>query len=236
MAVPKSESTAPTESKTLLLVGAGHGHLYLLAQAHKLISAGCAVTVVDPGDFWYSGLAPGVFGGSFDQDADRVDVARLCRAVGARHIVGRATALERASKTLILDDGTCLPYDLISLNVGSKVPIPFPADDPSLVFTAKPMLRLLELQERVMKAWASKHTPRVAVVGAGASGCELACNLAGFARRKNQPIHITLIGRAAQIMQDAPKPVQRLMHKALNDFQIDLICDAQVVKQSTAGL
>ena len=43
--------------RTVILVGAGHVHLYVIAHAEALIARGARVVFIDPGEFWYSGLA-----------------------------------------------------------------------------------------------------------------------------------------------------------------------------------
>ncbi len=53
---------ALSRSQTLILAGAGHVHLYLAAHAGELVARGARVVLVDPGEFWYSGLATGMLG------------------------------------------------------------------------------------------------------------------------------------------------------------------------------
>ena len=48
---------------TVILVGAGHVHLYVAAHAKALVERGARVVLIDPGEFWYSGLATGMLGG-----------------------------------------------------------------------------------------------------------------------------------------------------------------------------
>ncbi len=48
------------QAKTIILIGAGHVNLYVAAHARALIEHGGRVVLIDPGVFWYSGMATGL--------------------------------------------------------------------------------------------------------------------------------------------------------------------------------
>lgn len=215
----------------LLLVGAGHGHLHLLVRAERLRVAGYAVTFVDPGDFWYSGLAPAVLGGSFDDEAGRVDIAQLCARNGVHFIRAKMAGLVQGGWEIRLSDGTCVPFDILSLNVGSQVQLPFPVNAPDRLFTAKPIARLRGLKTALFAKWDQGKAARVAVIGGGASGCELACNVAGLARRHRAKIDLMILDRNSEPMAKSPLPVRRHMQHALSDFGIHFCKNTSVKAQ-----
>jgi selenide,water dikinase len=52
-----------TTTAPLLLAGAGHAHLHLLANRQRLPMR--EVVLIEPGGFWYSGMASGVLGARY---------------------------------------------------------------------------------------------------------------------------------------------------------------------------
>lgn len=67
-------------ARTVILVGAGHAHLYVTAHAEALVAAGARVVHISPGKFWYSGLATGMLGGRYSAGEDQVDPRTLAEA------------------------------------------------------------------------------------------------------------------------------------------------------------
>lgn len=52
-----------TRRTTITLVGAGHAHLFVASRVESLIALGARVVLIEPAEFWYSGLASGMLGG-----------------------------------------------------------------------------------------------------------------------------------------------------------------------------
>jgi NADH dehydrogenase FAD-containing subunit len=189
----------------ILLLGAGHAHLLLLAGAAAL--RGHQLTVVAPGPAWYSGLATGVLAGAHAPEDDQVDVAALASRCGARFVAGEAVALDRTARRVSLADGTALPYDALSLSLGSVVVLPSGAEAfPDRVFAAKPIARLAALRQELERRFVAGERVRVVVAGAGITGCEIAAAIAGLAARRGGSAAITLLagdGRPLAALPDA---------------------------------
>jgi selenide,water dikinase len=122
----------------------------------------------------YSGMLPGLVAGLYAPEECRVDLLRLATAAGARLVHDRATGLQAGARRLLCARHPPLRYDLISLDIGSVVrPLPpgggcvlpvRPIGD----FPARLDVALARLPDR---------RPRLAVVGGGAAGVELAFSL-----------------------------------------------------------
>jgi NADH dehydrogenase FAD-containing subunit len=152
----------PEAARRLVLAGAGHAHAIAL-RAFAAKRPGCSIAVVAPGaSVLYSGMLPGVAAGHYRPDECAIDFAALARAAGAEFIGDAVCGLDAASRTLRLASGNSLSYDLLSLNVGSEVAAPPGA------LTVKPFGTFLD---------AVRHARRVAVIGAGAAGVEVAMAL-----------------------------------------------------------
>lgn len=151
----------------LLLLGGGHAHVRALGEFRD-----SDATLVTPfPHHTYSGMVPGFVAGHYRLDEIRIDLARLAARAGAKLVIGRVAALDAARRLARLEDGTELQYDVASLNLGS-IPATAPGSAEHAL-AAKPF-------ENFMESWleAKDRVRKVAVVGAGAAGVELAMAVA----------------------------------------------------------
>ena len=150
--------------KQLLLLGGGHAHALVLRELGRKPLPGVEVTLATEFPVHtYSGMLPGLIAGHYNQTDLQIDLARLAREAGAALLLDRAVGLDPERRIVRFESGTKLSYDLLSLNLGS-VPAGAP---PGL--GAKPFETFIARWNDVgMKA------KRIAVVGAGAAGVELA--------------------------------------------------------------
>lgn len=156
--------------RRLLLVGAGHAHLTLLRDLAKTALYGARVTLVTPLERQvYSGMLPGVIAGHYRLDEAQIDVAALCARAHVELVAARVDALDVRARRASLDDGATLEYDALSLNPGSLVERSLPGAERTL--PVKPL-------DDFLAALDGKRLGRVAVVGAGAAGAEVAMALA----------------------------------------------------------
>ncbi len=173
-----------------MLVGAGHAHLHLLKHADRLARAGYRITLVAPRWFDYSGAASAIAAAGRDLAEGRIDVGTLARG-SVEHRQAVATDLEPGARTVTLDDGATIEWDVVSLNIGSVAARP-----PGVVVTdevvgVKPLADLARLRERLDRPPTGRGH-RVTVVGAGPSGIELAAQLA--ARTDTDRVHLLEAG------------------------------------------
>lgn len=158
----------------LLLVGAGHGHLYVIQRAAQLAAAGYSVRLLAPRFFDYSGVASATAAGAVSRDVGRIDVRALAAASGVEHHEGTLASLDVEARTAKTAEGGRLSYDVLSVNVGSAVE-PAGMVVHESVFTVKPLSGLAELDGRLRAFEGTGAT--VTVIGGGASGLELAAHL-----------------------------------------------------------
>lgn len=159
----------------VVLVGAGHAHLHLVAQAARLRRCGVELCVLAPATFFYSGLAIATATGVSPPGANRIDVAALCARHGVEHHDVVVDDLDRAARRVRDDTGVWHEYELVSFNVGSNVPGP-PVPTGDDVLRVKPLASLDQLPAR-LRALDHHRRVRVSIVGAGPTGCELAAHL-----------------------------------------------------------
>lgn len=200
--------------KRVVLVGAGHAHLHTLKRAAAFRQRGHELIVVAPDLFWYSGLATGMLGGCYPPELDQVDVAALTERGGGRFIRDRVTGIDPQFRLVHLQGGPPLPYDVLSLTLGSEPPtIDGTANDPCC-YTVKPIRRLLQLREDLEARFAATpaHAPRVVVAGGGVTACELSANILALAAARGGRVHLTVLtGRGEALAQLPPRPRARVL-------------------------
>jgi selenide,water dikinase len=157
----------------LVLLGGGHAHAFVLLRLRQYISKNLDVVLVSPGPrHTYSGMVPGVIAGHYAAAQAQIDVARLARDAGVELILNNVQRLESASRTVFLASGDAVSYDIASLNLGSLPDFFGVPGAAQHAIAAKPF-------EEFVAGWRAlleqgPAAPRIAIVGAGASGVELA--------------------------------------------------------------
>lgn len=207
----------------VVLVGAGHTHLHVITEAARLRAAGVELTVLAPATFLYSGLAIATATGVSPPGANRVDVAALC----ARHDVAHHDAvvddLDLDARRVRTDDGSWHGYDRISFNVGSGVPGP-PVPTGAGVLRVKPLASLDELPAR-LTALDDREQVRISIVGAGATGCELAAHLGTRLAGRE---HITVHDRGDGPVPAFPDAARKRVHRRLVERGVRFDLHAEV--------
>ncbi|MGQ0581782.1 MAG: selenide, water dikinase SelD [Reyranella sp.] len=162
--------------KDLVLIGGGHAHVHVVKSFGMKPMPGVRLTLIGRDiETPYSGMIPGFVAGQYSFDECHIDLARLAAWTGARLIQAEAIGLDRANRQVLLKDRPPVSYDLLSLDVGSSPgveAIPGAAEHATAV---KPIAELgrrwLAFVERVK----DRRGPlRIAVIGGGAGGVELA--------------------------------------------------------------
>ncbi len=202
----------------LLLLGGGHAHVLVLLKFRNFISKHLEVRLVTPSPAHvYSGMVPGVVAGHYAAADAQIDLARLARAAGVELVIGRVQGLDPDAKRITLANGDTLDYDVASLNLGSQPQLPG-----AWAIAVKPfeefMARWRELLENGRKG------QRIAVVGAGAGGVELAMAMKYSLDRRGA-------GGAVVLFSDRnifPTAVAPRIRKALGRLSIELREDTPV--------
>lgn len=221
----RSHPTDNHRKPRLLLIGAGHAHLHLLQQRSLLSRFN--VTLVDPGAFWYSGLASSVLAGDHPASADRIDPAAICRARGIALIRARLDAISTDMQTARLSNGASLPFDRLGLNLGSAPALRSSLEEASgdgrSHWQIKPIPQLLRLRRSLERRFILGQPVTVEILGAGASGVEIACAIDALGRRHrvaDDALNIHLRHRGSGPLPDAPERARRYLLAALERRKI----------------
>ncbi|AVO53433.1 FAD-dependent oxidoreductase [Ectopseudomonas mendocina] len=158
----------------LLLAGAGHAHLGVLRRWALVERPPGRIGLLSPGpEAWYAGMLPGLISGRFNAADCRVELLALCRAAKVDLIEGQIASLDADMRCVQLSDGRSLQGEWLSLNVGAGMAIPPQQGDAMQVLAARPIEALLAGWQQ----WQAEPR-RMAILGGGAGGVELALALA----------------------------------------------------------
>ena len=210
----------------LVLLGAGHAHAEVLRQAAMRPLPGVRVTLIArEAETPYSGMLPGLVRGEYRHEEAHLDCARLAAAAGARLILAAATGIDPVGRVVRFGVRPDLPFDLLSIDVGGEpqagtggIPV-----KPIGRFLA----RLAELESRI------EAGGRIAVVGGGASGAELAIAVA--IRLRGRAV-VVLVSAASEVLAGAPGLVRRAVARGLAAAGVAVVSGGRAVRHEGGRL
>ncbi len=224
--------------KHLLLIGGGHAHMVTLANLAVFTDKGFDVTVIQPSEYhYYSGMGPGMLGGTYSPEDIRFATRLQVEAGGGRFVLGKAHRIDCDKKLVYLEGSEeGLPYDVLSCNAGSFVPQDTLSGTFPNVFTPKPIEELLVAKERILQM-AGKGQITVAVIGSGPSAIEIAGNIHQLCRRQGVTMpKIQLFGgrsfMSGRIGHVRRVDADRLVFDNDREYPADIIFAAVGVKPS----
>ncbi len=220
--------------KRLVLVGGGHAHMVTLANLGSFLKKGHEVTVIGPSAYhYYSGMGPGMLGKFYTPDDIRFATRQVVEKQGGRFVLGKVTRIDPQGKTLFLEDGATVRYDVLSCNAGSYVPQSNVKGSGDAIFPVKPIERLMEAQSRLLDLAAhGKFT--VAVVGGGPSSVEIAGNVWRLLKDCARHMADIRIFAGRKLMSRFPASIRQKAMKSLQKRGIEIF-ETGYVKEVEAG-
>jgi len=190
----------------LLLLGGGHAHALVLLKFRNFISASLKLSLVTPGPVHvYSGMVPGVVAGHYAAADAQIGLAQLAREAGAEPIQGRVVRLDAGAKQAVLENGDAIPYDYASLNLGS-VPDGLAAS----AIAVKPFEGFFTRWRELLET--GPQAPRIAVMGAGAGGVEVAMAMKFALDRRGTGGSVELFSERFAFLPGVAARVRRALH------------------------
>lgn len=201
----------------LVLLGAGHAHVEVLRRFAMNPEPGVRLTLIgrEP-ETPYSGMLPGLIRSEYTHQQAHIDLAPLAAMANARLILAAATSFDPDAQTVTVVGRPAIPFDLLSVDVGGE------PNAPPGAIPVKPIGLFLDRLHR-LEAEVPPGT-RIAVVGGGAGGVELALALA--ARFAGQ-LRLVLVSATPEPLARAPATVRRTVRAALVDAGVELVCGVE---------
>ncbi len=225
--------------KDVVLIGAGHAHVGVLRDFGMSPIQGLRITLVTRQVHTpYSGMLPGLVTGHYDADDVHIDTAPLTRFAGARLYQAEVTGLDLSARRVLCQDRPPVPFDLLSLDIGST---PGGADVPGAAEHAIPVkpidqfqIRFEAARQRILQAGGMAS---IAVVGGGAAGVELALALDGRLKRDIaraggdvRGCKVTVLAATPTILPTLANGARRRVERILAERGLEVMTRARVTR------
>ncbi len=190
----------------VVLLGIGHTNAHVLRMWRMRPIRDARLTCVSNFPVaTYSGMLPGVLAGQYSPERMEIDLVRLCAANGARFVQGDVTGLDVDGRHLLLADRPPLPFDVLSIGIGSVPTFDGVEQTDDTLLAIKPMqtfLPRLETRLREINNRRGDRPIRIAVVGGGAGGVEITFCLPRRIKRLlgDAPLELTIIHGGEQLV------------------------------------
>jgi NADH:ubiquinone reductase (non-electrogenic) len=217
-------------STRICILGGGFGGLYTALRLSEFPwepSQNLEITLVDQSDrFLFSPLLYELV----TQEMQTWEIAppfvELLDCTNIKFCQGRVTGLDPEQQQVFLADGSQLPYDQLVLALGAKTPLNIVPGAAQHAIPFRSLEDCYRLQNRLRDLEQSDRSKiRVAIVGGGHSGIELACKLA---IRLGERGRIRIIERSSDILSHSTAFNRQTAKAALEDCQIWLDLETEV--------
>ncbi len=205
------------QSARICILGGGFGGLYTALRLSALPwekSERPEIVLVDQSDrFLFSPLLYELLTGELQSWEIAPSFSEILDGTGVRFCQGVVAGIDIDERRVQLQDGPEIPYDRLVLALGGETPMDFVPGATSYAFPFRTLADAYHLEERLRVLEESVADKiRVAIVGAGYSGVELACKLAD---RLGERGRFRLIELTEQILRTSPEFNRTAANKAL---------------------
>lgn len=225
--------------RDIVLIGGGHSHVGVLKRFAMNPVPGVRLTLICRDTHTpYSGMLPGYVAGHYSYDDVHIDLSKLAEFAGARFYRAEAIGIDRENKRVLCRGRPDVPYDLLSINIGSSPRVNDVEGASEHAVPVKPITgfnkRWLALLSRIEN---HEGPLTVGVVGAGAGGVELTLAMQfrltrELKQRGKDPdqLHFHLFDAADQILPTHNAKVRAVFEKTLAERNVKVHLGSPVRK------
>lgn len=157
-----------------ILVGGGHAQLSVLRELSRN-EFDVEVMLVTPSvQQTYSGMLPGWMAGHYTLDECHIDLRPLAEAAKVKLVLGSVVGIDPQQRIVKLSDGSRFEYDKLSLDIGSVTNTSWLQEANERLLPIKPLDDFVQRWGTIISTALKKSNYRLAIVGGGAAGVELA--------------------------------------------------------------
>ncbi|MBD2078002.1 NAD(P)/FAD-dependent oxidoreductase [Phormidium sp. FACHB-592] len=224
----------------ICILGGGFGGLYTalrLSQLPWTKQEKLEIILVDRSDrFLFSPLLYELMTGELQTWEIAPPFEELLAGTGVRFHQGNVTGIDLSAKYVQLQEGHALPYDRLVVSLGGETPLDLVAGSAEHALPFRSIADAYRLEERLRQLEESEADKlRVAIVGAGYAGVELACKLAD---RLGSRGRIRLVEQTDLILRTSPDFNRTAATKALDarNVWIDLETSVEAISADNISL
>ncbi len=221
--------------RDIVLIGGGHTHALVLHRWAMNPLAGARLTVINPAPTApYTGMLPGYIAGHYAREDLDIDLVRLCRRAGARLVLGKASAIDKAARAVTVAGRPPIAYDVLSVDIGITSDLPMIPGYLDHAASAKPLGTYAQRWEAWLAQVATGAVaPTLAVIGGGVAGVELALAMAH--RMQGKGAAITLLQSGHLLPNIGPQAARRL-RSHLRRYGVNVLEQASVTQVTAQGV
>jgi demethylphylloquinone reductase len=229
-----------TSAPRICILGGGFGGLYTALRLDQLAwehGNKPEITLIDrQTNFLFTPLLYELVTGELQSWEIAPPYGELLKGTDIRFVQGSVDKIDRVQKSVTLVDETAITYDRLVLALGCETPsesIPGVTEH-AIPFRSLQDAHRLDTKLRLLEE-SSAERIRIAIVGAGYSGVEVACKLADRLKERGR---IRLIQSRDMILSDAPEFNRNAALKALEQrgIWVDLETTVSEVTADSIGL
>jgi NADH dehydrogenase len=232
--------TTPKQPARICILGGGFGGLYTALRLSQFPFAKHEtpeITLVDKRDrFLFSPLLYELLTGELETWEISPPYSDLLANTNIRFIQGEVAHINLEDKQVKLDNDNTLNYDYLVLSMGGKTPLNGVEGAEKHAIAFRDIADAYQLEEKLRLLEASPAEKiRIAIVGGGYSGVELACKLRD---RVGDKARIRIIEQSNMILRNSSEFNRDTAKKALEkrDIWMDLETSVQSVTENTISL
>eukprot|EP01063_Lacrimia_lanifica_P024198 TRINITY_DN32158_c0_g1_i1.p1 TRINITY_DN32158_c0_g1~~TRINITY_DN32158_c0_g1_i1.p1 ORF type:complete len:466 (+),score=166.14 TRINITY_DN32158_c0_g1_i1:52-1449(+) len=226
-------------AQRIVLVGGGHGHVQVIKALNKHARPRhVSVTLVDvQASASYSGMVPGCVSKLYTPEETLIHLAPLAKWADIDFVHQAVADIDVDAKHIILADGAVLPFDVVSVDIGSASRgLDETRGAKEHTIPTRPISDLVRRISDAEESLKAEGCPpaHVAVVGGGAAGIELALAM----RARWGPLYtadpaqlrVTLLDSGSELLPHETAPCKAALNAALAARRIDVL-HHRVVKE-----
>ncbi|MBH8572029.1 NAD(P)/FAD-dependent oxidoreductase [Nostocaceae cyanobacterium CENA369] len=228
------------QTARICILGGGFGGLYTALRLSQLpweATQKPEIVLVDRSDrFLFSPLLYELLTGELQTWEIAPPFEEILQGTGVRFYQAVVSGIDTDQQRVHLQDGPEIPYDRLVLALGGETPLDMVPGAISYAHPFRTINDAYRLEERLRVLEESELDKiRVAIVGAGYSGVELACKLAD---RLGERGRFRLIEISDQILRTSPEFNREVANKALEarGVFLDLETKVESIEQDTISL
>ncbi|WP_353930134.1 NAD(P)/FAD-dependent oxidoreductase [Okeanomitos corallinicola TIOX110] len=215
----------------ICILGGGFGGLYTALRLSQLPWENTTkpeIILVDQSDrFLFSPLLYEILTGELQTWEIAPPYQELLQGTGIRFHQDTVSAIDTDKQQVQLEKGQTIAYDRLVLALGGETPLDLVAGASEYAYPFRTITDAYHLEERLQViAESNPEKIRVAIVGGGYSGVELACKLADRIGEKGR---FRLIEIGDQILRTSPEFNREAAKKALDQRGVFIDLETKVV-------
>lgn len=215
-------------SKRILLAGAGHAHLEVIAGLTQEETRKHIFTLISPSALsTYSGALPRYLAGFSSRQSVEIPSQEFARSKGVHFVQGTVLNFSTRPQLLQLSDHRSLDFDLLSLNLGG---VSAAGQSLSQVATlsVRPLHDFLPRWEVALTRLLKVVKPRVLVIGGGAAGVEIAAAVAVRLQKEKRQSAVSILTAGSRLCENYPPRISTKIFTTLTALGVQVEFNKQV--------